>query len=429
MAVLNGTYSDKLMQDEDELNQQGQNQFGGADTQPAQAGTSGVVSGSNTAPATANTSGVGPGGMSGWTNIQAYLGANKGDTGSAKLLQDKAGGIYDNESKLLGESSDKAKSDAMSQANKINEVKDNSKNWINQSAQNYNYTGNQNSAYSDNVNKIKSGLYDQYSGPENYAYGKSSDFQRYNSAFGDNDSFNNLINDLQKEKAGGQMTSGQGALQTQLDVNNQNLADARQNLLKQYAGFDDNISNTVKDTDAAIQTAKTQYGNNQSALKDTLQNYANDYDTTQRQLEADARKQYNTDYTTGKSGLGAAIAYEPYRQWRSGGSIGNRDPNSDVYGAQARNAYSDNMTWQQLQNEKDGYDLSLAVPYFRNFGTVGHSGVADRLEGNSGAIQNFYTQQDQKYANTADSEKRNWNTIMDILNNANRKDQGFAVRG
>lgn len=424
-----GNYSDKLINDEEELGQAGQNQFGGGtDTQPAQAGTSGVVSGSNSAPTASNTAGVGAGGLSGWTNIQAYLGANQGDTGSSKLLQDKAGGIYDNESKLLGESSEKAKSEAMGQANKINEVKDNSKDWINQSAANYNYTGNQNNAYSDNVNKIKSGLYDQYSGPENFAYGKSADFQKYNSAFGDNDSFNNLVNDLQKEKAGGQMTAGQGALQTQLDVNNQSLADARQNLLKQYSGFDDTIANTVKDTDSYIQGAKTAYGNNQSALKDTLQGYANEYDTAQAKAEADARKGYDAALRS-DSGRSDALS-------QSGLIAASSGPQFPF-------PVSPNLTWRDLEKESTfGNEAKKALlgEGTSNYGVYRYldrppnsaqpwTRFSDYFNESGNALNNFYGEQDQKYANTADNEKRNWNTIMDILNNSSRKSQGFAVRG
>ena len=55
---------------------------------------------------------------------------------------------------------------------------------------------------------------------------------------------------------------------------------------------------------------------------------------------------------------------------------------------------------------------------------------ASLYDSNQGLLNNFYGQQDQKYADTGDSEKRNYNTIMDILNNtAANKSKGFAVRG
>jgi hypothetical protein len=45
-------------------------------------------------------------------------------------------------------------------------------------------------------------------------------------------------------------------------------------------------------------------------------------------------------------------------------------------------------------------------------------------------LDNFYGQQDQQYANTADQEERFYNTIQDFLNSdAERKKQGFNVRG
>jgi len=48
---------------------------------------------------------------------------------------------------------------------------------------------------------------------------------------------------------------------------------------------------------------------------------------------------------------------------------------------------------------------------------------------NIGALKDFYSQQDSKYAGTADAEKRRYNSIMEILDQQNKLEQGFKVRG
>ncbi len=409
MADL-GNYNDKLIQDDET-----QQQNGASNTVTPTAGTSGVVTGAQGSGA--STAGVGAGGTGGWTNIQAYLGANKADNGAAGLLNDKAQGQYDKENTALQTQASDAKTQAEGEANKINEAKDNSKQWVNQAANAYDWSGNHGDPYKQNVGKLQTALNGQYQGPQNFAYGTSADFQKTQSALGDNSAFSNYMNDIYKNKAGGQLSAGQGALQTQLDVNNQNLADARANLLKQYSGFGDIVNNTAKDTDAAIQTAKTLYGNNQQGLKTFLQNMGNDYQTQIDKAEADARAAYQNEYKTGKSGLANAANDANYLAWREANEI-------NVGGLPNMSYWGNDLTWDQLQQEKDagGQKSSYGVSELQN--------LIDRQNRNASALDNFYTTQDAKYANTADEQERNWNTIMDILNNTgDRKKQGFAVRG
>lgn len=434
MADL-GNYQDKLLQD-DPNEQQTQ-----ASNVTPTAGTSGVISGGSNASGV-STAGVGAGGTGGWTNIQAYLGANKGDNGSATALSDKANTQYDNEKNNLNTKASETKTQAQSQANKITDAQNNSKEWVSSAAKAYDYGGQQNDDYNNQTQKLRSALYDQYGGPSSFAYETSADFQRTGSALKDNSAFNNYMNDIYKDKAGGTLTSGQGALQTQLDVNNQNLADARKNLLSRYSGFGDEVNNVVKDTDTAIQSAKSSYGNNQQNLKSYLGNLANDYDSQQAQAEAAARAGYNQDYTTGQSGMG--------NTWN-----GLWYDNAKSRGASDLGIGGNNLTWEAIQRERNFADQGAKM------GSVSGNNVVDSvkkdygyLAGNSldprvssdpvlnrtfgtaknnfdrnqSALAQFYADQDAKYSNTADSEKRNWNTIMDILNNSARKNQGFQVR-
>lgn len=414
---MSDTYGDKLItDDEDKKNKDGYDQ-----TQAS--GTSGVVTG-GTQGQGVSTAGVGAGGTGGWTNIQAYIGANKSDNGSSNLLQNKAGSQYDSENQNLQTQANDTKTQAQNEANKINDAKDHSKEWVNQAANAYSWTGNQGSDYTNNANKVKSAVYDSYKGPENFAYQKSADFQRTGSALNNDQSFNNYMNDIYKQKAGGQLSKGQGALQTQLDVNNQGLADTRKSLLDKYSGFDNNVNQAVTDSDAAIQKAKQDYGNNQASLKDYLGNMSNDYQTQIDKAENDARSGYNTSLSNDKSGKTSAYYSSQFGD----------DPMRDAFAS--KDAYGDNQTWKQLENESAlAKDKSNVGSTYHNYsgilnnGIFGNTAPADRFKSNQSALNNFYSEQDQKYANTADNEEKNWNTIMDILGKSDRKQQGFKVRG
>lgn len=443
MAEL-GYYDDKLQKD-----QQDPNAASGSTTPQVGTGTSGVVSGSSNQ--AVSTAGVGAGGTGGWTNIQAYLGANKGDTGSAKNLEDKASTQYQSENSALNTQATDTKNQAQGEANKINEAKDKSKEWVSQSANAYSWDGNQNDAYKGNVNKLKSATTDQYAGPNNFAYGTSADFQRTNNALGDNKAFGSYMGDIYTQKAGGQLNSGQLALQGQLDVNNQALADTRQNLLKQYAGFGDTVNKTVTDTDAAIKKSREDYGNNQDALKSSLQNLGNEYDTGLKQAEIDARKGYNDSYTGG-SGLSGTF----YDRYGGGGdnALTGTVQNNSVNQLKDLGVWGSDIAWNNIQKEKEYSDAGKSMgsvaggsldsqkqdygnlqrqdrmDYFNNNGYGdGWNQAKGNYDRNQSALNNFYSEQDTKYKDTGDSEKKNWNTIMDILGNTDRKQQGFNVRG
>lgn len=432
MADL-GYYDDKLMQ-----NDQQQPGGGVSNTVTPTAGTSGVVSGSNNS--NVSTAGVGAGGTGGWTNIQSYLSANQGDHGSSQNLQEKVGGQYDKENQNLVTQANDTKTQAQNEANKVNEAKDNSKEWVNQAANAYSWTGNQNEDYKGTVGKLQSALYDPYKGPNNFAYTTSNDFQRANTALKDDPSFGNYMKDIYSEKAGGQLTQGQGALQNQLDVNNQQLADTRKNLLNQYAGFGDKVNAAVTDADSAIQKARQDYGNNQTGLMDYLGNYGDETYTKEQQAEMDARAAYNKDYTTGKSGQqNVGKLYSDLTNNGKNLAGGWFQVPGDV-GTDA------NSTWEGLQKENNpvnlqygnaNYDFSSLWGRSPTPGWYPHdsrvSWVTDPLKAQYGDNQNvlnkWYGEQDQKYANTGDAEKRQWNVINELLKKDDRMSEGFKVRG
>jgi hypothetical protein len=93
-----------------------------------------------------------------------------------------------------------------------------------------------------------------------------------------------------------------------------------------------------------------------------------------------------------------------------------------------------NLTWEELNREQGmpakgfwgggGDYIAVSNPNSNN------QYLADRFKDNGSALNSFYTQQDTKYANTADTDERAYNTIQDFLNSGKtKKTQGFKVRG
>jgi hypothetical protein len=450
--------SDKLLDDEQ---QQGQ--------APNQGGS--LLSGgsSNDVGAGVSTAGVGSGGTGGWTNIQAYLNANKGDTGSSQLLNNTVGNQFNTEKQKMGDESKSFLDSAQKQVNDSKISNDQANDYINQAAKQYSYQqpgggaatkdkGDQAEPtdllsyqkvtapygggfqwtpqtpgvgeldYDSVVSRMKGALNNAYSGPSSYNYEFGADTQKYGQDLKDNGGFDQLMSGLYSRAAGSPLTGGMYQLQKQLDVNNSNLIDARQKLLAQYAGLEGDRDKTVQDTTAALGSLADQYRSNQTALRDYLGRKANDFQTSQDQAEADARAAFQNTFKNDHSIRG--------NTWWGVVPDGGAMQDAGIWGG--------NLTWSQLQNEQDiANDPSRTGSWFYN-GPGQHAlhddwqlandpaarAARDRLDANASFLNRFYNNEDQKYANTADEQKRSWNAIQDFLDStAARKQQGFKVRG
>jgi hypothetical protein len=414
---------DKLQQDQQGQAAQGNQPLADAATPLIGGGGSDVASAQQGA---ASSAGVGAGGTGGWTNIQSYLKANSGDTGSADALQSKVGGQFDSEKSAITTESDKLKSEAEKTAAPISEAEKSANDWLNEGSKAYDWEGKHGDAYSQNVGKLKGALSAEYTGPKAYAYGISDKTQNYGSTLGNDEAFNQFVGDMYAERAGGKLSTGGRALQTQLDVNNENLVNTRQKLLGDYSGLGDYVNKTTTETDAALGEAEKQFRVKQNSLRDYLSNTANTTNTTIAQQEADARAAYNKDYTGGQSG-------------RSGeGYWANHLPTyaRDMAGAaEARNMLNSqglsaaDLTWAQLQKEQElGNVFGGKIADMRSWDNNVEL-PANILADNRAALDQFYAQSDQKYANTADAEERKFNMLQEILGGTDKKAQGFKVRG
>jgi hypothetical protein len=425
MADL-GFLDDKLLNNQ---NQQGANPDG---SPQVGVGSSGVVTGGSNQ-GLAQQSGVGAGGQGSWTNIQAYLNANQKDTGSAQALEKKVGSTLQNEQSKLNSEVDKTVSDANRVAGTYDDAKANTKTWINQAANAYDWDGQHGQEYGNTVNKVKGLMTQQYQGPQDFNYATSQDYNRGQEALKNDQAFKSYLGDMYREKAGGQMSSGQLALQNQFDVNNENLAKTRTRMLDQMAGFDTDKQDAIKRADTGIQEAQNKFRNDQSAFNDSLFNMQNELDSNINQQEIDARNAYQKDYSTGLSGRANAVKsnYNDFTGLSGGGFTDYIAALGEVQGLQDRGLFGDNLTYQQLQQQRD-YDSNLGN--FKNVASVKGDGIVLQnylrdLAGGNSALDNFYSTQDQKYGMTADSEERAYNTLSEILGSLNKKEKGFKVRG
>lgn len=414
MAYINGTKEDDLL-----------NQNGDQAQAPELSQQTQLVGGDSQAVGN-NTAQQGTGGAAsnkGWTNIQAYLGANQGDQGSAQALNKQVGDQFGQEKQNYTQQSAGVRANAQKQVDENKISNDDADKIIKQSADEYSWNGQQSSPYTENVQKVQGALNNQYSGPTSYNYAFNPTTQNYGNQLKDNTGFDALMNNVYSNAAGRNLSSGQYNLQKQLDVNNQNLVDTRANLSNQYDQLGSGREKSVQDTTAALGQAEQDYRTNQNALRDYLYGQLNAYDTKSTQAEIDARAAYNKDYTTGQSNI------RNYADTLSDNLRG---------GMVIHSTYGDNgiagQNWQDVQNilnNPNTYErLDNAVVGGR--GVNANTAANDRAWRDSAqaALNNYYQGIDAQYANTGDAEKRSYNAIEDYLGLTDpRKQQGFSVRG
>lgn len=285
--------SNALLTDEEKKKQeqgQPQDQFTGT-------GTSGVVSGAGggNALASGNTS------SQPWTNVQAYLGANKDNNSSSKLLEDNVGSQLSAEKQNYDTEAGKSLNAAKEKTDESSWVANNFNNNLGSAT-----SGSYNNDY---LNRSKNLLNNNYQA-QPFSYAANTKTTDYGNALKKDDSFYNLQNDLYTKAAGGSLSSGQKALQTQLDANNENLASTRDKLLKDYAGFSDNLNSNIAGVNNNINEYQNQYNTNKNNLSNsvnsqntTLNNSYNDYQNRIDALENERKSRLNsTGYFTDPNG-------------------------------------------------------------------------------------------------------------------------------
>lgn len=262
-----------FLSQDDKQQQQGQdpNAQSGGQGQAGAGFAGGASSGGGTSVSPGGqNSGPGAGGTGAWTNLQSYLTANAGNTGSADYLKSQVGNSFNQEGQQASSQASQAKQQGQGQLDS-QMGQDQASKLLSQASQNYSYGSQpQNSAYQDATGQLKTGLTQKYGGPTSFNYQMGNQAQNYGQNLGSDQGFNALMNGMYDRAAGGQMNSGAKMLQQQLDNNNQAVRDARQSLMSQYSGLGNQINQTNQDTTAALQGDAAKYGQNESALKDYL---------------------------------------------------------------------------------------------------------------------------------------------------------------
>lgn len=250
-----------FLDDQNQL-QQTQGSQGAQVNAPAPAPQTVSGSGSGDVGSGVSTAGVGAGGTGGWTNIQAYINANKDSNSGANALNNTVGKQFDQEQNNMQGSASNAKNQADSQV---------SGNKIGQDQASQIIGGYDPSADNTAVKgQFNNALHGQYSGPTNWTYSQSAPTTNYGQALSNDQGFQGLMGQLYNNAAGGQINAGELALQQQLDVNNPQMSQSRNDLNAKYKALQDMGGQTMNDTNQAIQNDMTQYGQNESDLQNNL---------------------------------------------------------------------------------------------------------------------------------------------------------------
>lgn len=435
-----------IVQDDDKL-QQDPNQIAQQQGAPgiSQGGTVSAGQSSQDVGGGVSTAGVGAGGTGGWTNIQAYLDANKGDTGSAQALEKQVGGQFDAEKNAYTQDSAKVLGEAKKQVDANNYDNARADEALGQAGTLYQYGGaapqktaplsyagtgtatyakatpgptggsgvegtapaklaapEDGVGYQDIVGKMQHALTDTYSGPNSYSYGFGNQTQQLGNDLNDNQGFDALMKHVYQGAAPGSLNSGQTELQKQLDVNNVGLVNKRKELQQKYADLGTDRDSVVQNTTASLGNLANQYGVNQNALKTYLTGKQGSLNQTIGDQENQARAAFGTDASTLNTG------------WNSG-------------------AWGEGTAADHGWTANDLENLMRVNPLYRTALNSDGSGGVEPFRAPARALQptldNFYSTENQKYGGTADSEKKQFNALLDFLNQTEgKKNQAFTVK-
>lgn len=417
---------DKLQNDQQDPNKQNQQFL--TQSSPLVGQSSGDVGGG------VSTAGTGPGGQGSWTNIQAYLGANQGDTGSAKNLDKEVGGQFDKEKSDLQSSSSKVLSDAKTSADKALSTNDASQ--ILNSSVEANRNKNQD-VYSQNVSRVQQALNGPYSGPTSYNYGISGQTQDYGQSLQGN-GFDSLMKNLYAKNAGQGLSSGQYALQKQLDVGNKALEDTRSSLLNKYNDLQGLKDQTVSNVGKQLGDYAKSYADSQTALRDYLNNSLTDFDKKNTQAEADARSAYELAKKQGSGN--SSLLYDlaanlPTNQntseleWALSKDPSHRYSNDQWQQFLDSNGiWGNNLSYDQLLKERDNKN-SLVTDWGDNITAIAPE--QGKYNKHMIDLNNFLSDQDNANRYVGDTEKRSYNALLDFLGlmQPKKETDNFSVTG
>lgn len=260
---------------------------------PLGSGSSGIIdSNPGGTGVTGQASQAGTGGSNAWTNIQNYLQANAGNTNSSKFLSDNASKVIGDESQNLTSQAKSASDQGQAQVDSQVGTDQASK-LISDAAK----AGQGSDPWNSTVSKIQGNLNSSYTAPSNFSYGPSSNFQSLSNGLNNDTQFQQYMDSLYNQNAGGEMTQGQQALQQQIDLDPTAAAalkGARSQAQSGVNDFNTNLTNTTANANTALANDQTLFGQNQQGLKDYLNTSGATDQTDLNNLVAQWNKQEQT---------------------------------------------------------------------------------------------------------------------------------------
>lgn len=314
---------------------------------------------------------VGGGGSGGatpaWTNIQSYLKANPNQTNVEEGFKERADKVVQDEGQRKQDYFQEVRQpfeqvkqayQTVSGSGDANQALRGS--LVNQIKQGADYTDN----FLDSTNQImNTDFQNMFLNP----YQTGDQYGKMRGALDDNNQFLSMVDDINQERAGQRLSSGQSALQRQLDLSSGQFGSAREAALERLAGVDQNVKNLNSTLDQDAQMIN-QFGNYQQKLKNQLvgsgDEYLKEFATNQwdpmLQRQENWQKAYKKDSLDPlKQGVTQAMT-----NWADGSGMGLGNllgNNADI-----RSAYD---SLQSAQATTDSQDIQkwLDTLYSNNF--------------------------------------------------------------
>lgn len=224
---------------------------------------------------------VGPGGIAkgggGWTNIQDYLKANAGSTGTADYIKKDVIGGMDTESKGFQEKATKASDEIGASLKPLSVVQDFGKN-LSSMAGDFGKAQNRSGGIRDyssaqpwakSVQDVTGG---SYKGPQTVDFSMSGKTQELVNTAQNNP--NALLASIYKY--GGISGPGMNALQSNLDLGNVSTQEALTSASTRAGALKTERENLIKDTDAKIAAAKQRWIDDPAKLKSEITRIRNE---------------------------------------------------------------------------------------------------------------------------------------------------------
>lgn len=214
----------------------------------------------------------GTGGSQQWTNIQSYLTANQGQNQQrADGVKQQVQGTFGQEKQQFDQKAQEAKSSAEKATEPVRSInQDKASQLISQASS----ADKGSEGYQQAINPLKQAVSTKIEAPKTFAYGLGAQTQELGQVQ-DQQKFGNVLGMFDKKAQGGRdLSTGQRALQNQLDVQNPFLEQTRQDLATQYKGLTDDIGARSVDTNKQVSDIYSQGQKSQDELKSFLENQA-----------------------------------------------------------------------------------------------------------------------------------------------------------